>query len=178
MPLDLSLQLALRIFYFLLPNFYFRVPFPGYFTPMTDYDPLRGMPAPERKLRKKLGDAMMGFVAQITKMATDDLETREPGAPRVINFDEPMRRHITEIYRQAVEEAAAQGIESAICWHTLAVWTEEGKERIGYFSRALECVESGRDDHLRPRNANRKWNDVHMRAECLFEIGRVHAHEG
>jgi hypothetical protein len=145
---------------------------------MKDYDPFRGLPAPERAIRRKLGEAMMKFVEQITKIATDDVLTRESGADRVINFDEPMRRHITEIYRQAVEEAAAQGIESALTWHTLAVWTDEGKERIGYFSRALECIESGRDDHLRRRNAHRTWNDVHMRADCLFEIGRVHAHEG
>jgi hypothetical protein len=25
---------------------------------------------------------------------------------------------------------------------------------------------------------NRQWNDVHMRADCLYEIGRVHAWEG
>jgi len=40
---------------------------------------------------------------------------------------------VTEIYRQAAEEAAGQGIESALSWHTLAIWTDEGKERIGYF---------------------------------------------
>jgi hypothetical protein len=120
----------------------------------------------------------MTFVEQITKMATDDLLTREPGAPPVINYDEPMRLHITEVYRQAVEEAAAQGIESALPWHTLAVWSDEGKERIGYFSRALDCIESGREDHLLPHTASRAWTDAHMYAECLFEIGRVHAHEG
>jgi len=48
-------------------------------------------------------------------------------------LDEPIRRHVTEIYRQAAEEAAGQGIESALSWHTLAIWTDEGKERIGYF---------------------------------------------
>lgn len=145
---------------------------------MTDYNPFRGLPPSERKLRRKLGAAMMTFVEQITKMAIDDVATREPGAPPLINFDEPMLRHITEVYRQAVEEAAAQGIESALPWHTLAMWTEEGKERIGYFARALECVESGWDNHLMPRNANREWTDTHMRADCLFEIGRVHAQEG
>jgi hypothetical protein len=145
---------------------------------MTDYNPFHGLPALERAIRKKLGDAMMTFVGQVTEMATDDILTREPGAPPVINFDEPMLRHNTEIYRQAVEEAAAQGIESALPWHTLAMWTEEGKERIGYFSRALECIESGREDHLIPQTAASEWTDVHLRADCLFEIGRVHAHEG
>ena len=121
---------------------------------------------------------MMTFVQQMTRMATDALLTREPGAPAVINFDEPMRRHITEVYRQAVEEAAAQGIEVDVAWHALAFWTEEGKERIGYFSRALTCVESGRDRHLQPRTAASEWTDVHMRADCLFEIGRVHTPTG
>jgi hypothetical protein len=145
---------------------------------MTDYNPFHGLPSSERAIRKKLGEAMMTFAEQITKRAIDDVATREPGAPPVINFDEPMLRHITEIYRQAVEEAAAQGIESALPWHTLAMWTQEGKERIGYFSRALECIESGREDHLMPHTASRAWTDVHMRADCLFEIGRVHSHEG
>jgi hypothetical protein len=135
------------------------------------------MPAPELAIRKKLGEALMTFVGQMTKMATDDVASREPHAPPV-NFDEAMRRHITEIYRQAVEEAAAEGIQVDVAWHTLAFWTEEGKERIGYFSRALECVESGRNRHLQPRTVTTEWTDVHMRADCLFEIGRVHAHEG
>lgn len=136
------------------------------------------MPAPERELRKKLGDATLEFVVQIMKLAADDMETHEPDADRVVEFDEPKRRHVTEIYRQAVEEAAAQGIETALAWQTLAVWTDEGKQRIGYFSRALECVESGRDNHLMPRNAATEWTDTLMRADCLFEIGQVHAHEG
>jgi hypothetical protein len=144
---------------------------------MKDYDPTRGIPPAERAIRRKLGEAMMTFVEQIMTIAVDE-EVHEPGALPRTRYDEPMRLHITEVYRQAVEEAASQGIESALTWHTLAVWTNEGRERIGYFSRALECEESGRDDHLRPRNANRTWNDVHMRADCLFEIGRVHAYEG
>lgn len=145
---------------------------------MTDYDPLSGMPTPERELRKKLGDATLEFVVQIMKLAAEDMETHEPDADRVIEFDEPMRRHVTEIYRQAVEEAAAQGIETALAWQTLAVWTDEGKQRIGYFARALECVESGRDNHLMSRNPGTEWTDTLMRADCLFEIGRVHAQEG
>jgi len=145
---------------------------------MTDYNPFHGLPASERAIRKKLADAMLEFVVQIMKMASDDMETREPDPDHVIEFDEPKRRHITEIYRQAIEEAAAHGIETALAWQTLAVWTDEGKERIGYFARALECVESGRDHQLMPRNARAEWTDTLMRADCLFEIGQVHAHEG
>jgi hypothetical protein len=96
--------------------------------------------------------------------------------------DDPMLAHITEIYRQAVEEAAAQGVEEAFCWHTLAVWTKEGKERIGYFSRALDCIESRCRDDDRWVEADvrevREFNDVYLPGECLFGIGRVHALEG
>ena len=136
------------------------------------------MPESEQHLRKKLGDATLEFVVQIMQMAAADMETREPDPDRVIEFDEPKRRQVTEIYRQAVEEAAAQGIETALAWQTLAVWTDDGRQRIGYFARALDCVESGRDNQFMPRTAATEWTDTLMRADCLFEIGQVHAHDG
>jgi len=136
------------------------------------------MPDSLPELRKKLGDATLEFVVQIMKMAAADMETREPDADHVIDFDERRRRQVTEIYRQAVEEAAAQGIETALAWQTLAVWTDEGRERIGYFARALDCVESGRENQSMPRTVATDWTDTLMRADCLFEIGQVHAHEG
>jgi hypothetical protein len=140
-------------------------------------DFLKKIPAQEQAIRQKLGEATMEFVMKIAEVPLSD-ETDSVTRSRKLDFDVPMRRHVTENYRQAVEEAAAKGIEVSLCWHTLGVWTEEGKERIGYFSRALDCVESCRDIHLRPPGPNADWNDVHMRAECLYEIGRVHAHEG
>jgi hypothetical protein len=92
--------------------------------------------------------------------------------------DEPMLAHITEIYRQAVEEAATQGVEIAGSWHTLAIWTKEGKERIGYFSRALECIESRRNELPNDHIEIRELHYAYVRAECLLGIGRVHALEG
>jgi hypothetical protein len=135
---------------------------------MTDYDPTRGIPPAEIPILRKLGKAQVTFLMQVREMMARD--------------DEPMLAHITEIYRQAVEEAAAQGVEEAFCWHTLALWTKEGKERIGYFSRALDCIESRcRDDDLRVEadvREIREFNDVYLPGECLFGIGRVHALEG
>ena len=88
-----------------------------------------------------------------------------------------MRQVATEEYRQAVLKAARQNVEISLTWHTLAVWTEEGKERIGYFARALECCRA--ETSAEPPNSPKaEWAALHTQAECLFEIGRVHFHEG
>lgn len=134
---------------------------------MKDYDPSGGIPPAEIPILRKLGKAELTFRRQVREMARED---------------DPMLAHITEIYRQAVEEAAAQGVEEAFCWHTLALWTKEGKERIGYFSRALDCVDSrDREADLRVDldvREVRELNDAYLRAKCLLGIGRVHALEG
>ncbi|MEA2922833.1 MAG: hypothetical protein QOF07_2803 [Bradyrhizobium sp.] len=130
---------------------------------MTDYDPTRGIPPAEIPILRKLVKAEVTFRMQVEEMAMED---------------EAMLAHITEIYRQAVEEAAAQGVEIAGSWHTLATWTKEGKERIGYFSRALECIESRRDELPDDHIEIREFHYPYLRAECLLELGRDHAHEG
>jgi hypothetical protein len=138
---------------------------------------LKQIPPAELKIRRELGQAMMRFTMWI--MSVPPKETLEPGErdPRV-DFDHALRRHQTEKYRLEVEKAAAQGVENILCWHTLATWTEDGKERIGYFARIVELVESGHDAHLQVPGPHKEWTDTHMRADCLYEIGRVHAHEG
>jgi hypothetical protein len=130
---------------------------------MKESDPNRGIPRAEIPILRKLGEAEVTFLRQVPEMARDD---------------NPMLAHITEIYRQAVEEAAAQGVETAGSWHTLAIWTKEGKERIGYFSRALECIESRRNDLPDDHIEIREFHYACLRAECLLGIGRVHALEG
>ena len=124
-------------------------------------------------MRRKLGLAMTEFVQQIAA-----LTLAEPDGAEESVANRAMRLSLTETYREAVEEAAAQGVEVALAWHTLGTWNENGRERIGYFARALDCVESRRDAHLRPPGPEEDWSSVHMRAECLFELGRVHANEG
>lgn len=123
-------------------------------------------PKHELPIRRELGAAMLAFVQKL-------------GATRLGNDEEDsvMRQVATEEYRQAVEKAAGQGIEVSLCWHTLASWTEDGRERIGYFSRALDCMraETAAAPPAAPRE---KWSAVHTEADCLFEIGRVHFHEG
>jgi hypothetical protein len=125
------------------------------------------LPPKEQAVRRKLGEAMVEFVLKIVAL-------KVPGE----DMDDAMRQHLTENYRLAVEEAAAQGVEGELSWHTLAVWTEDGRERIGYFSRVLEYMDSGRDADFKTPGPGNDWTEVHMRADCLFEIGRVHAHEG
>ena len=123
-------------------------------------------PEHEGPVRRALGEAMLAFVQGIaaTRLGQDE--------------EDPVLRQVaTEHYRQAVETAAAQGVEAALAWHTLAVWTEQGKERIGYFSRALEGARA--EDAETPATTPKgRWSEAHMAADCLFEIGRVHAHEG
>ncbi len=106
---------------------------------------------------------MLTFVGEIMRHVTER--------------DDVMRQVATEHYRQAVEEAARHGIEVSLCWHSLAVWTETGKERIGYFARALDCLdlETVADPPVTP---HQRWATDHMRADCLYEIARVHALEG
>lgn len=122
-------------------------------------------PSEEQAVRRKLGQAMLKFVEQIMMhRATED--------------GDAMRRHYTENYRLAVMEAVEKGIESSLAWHTLGVWTEEGKERIGCFARSLEAQKVEIVAGLLATDARGKWCVVHSRADCLYEIGRVHAAEG
>ncbi len=100
------------------------------------------------------------------------------GRDRELIFDDAVRESLTETYRLAVEKAAALGIETALTWHTLAMWTNDGRERVGYFARALDLLESPRDAHLLPAGFATMAEAKRMRADCLFEIGRVHTHEG
>lgn len=90
--------------------------------------------------------------------------------------DSVLRQVATEKYRQAVEKAARQGVGNSLCWHTLATWAEEGKDRIGYFSRALDCLKA-ETAAAPPADPRAQWTNVHTEADCLFEIGRVHFHE-
>ncbi len=113
--------------------------------------------------RRALGDAMITFVSEIMEHVTMG--------------DNVMRQVVTEKYRRSVEDAALCGIEVSLCWHSLAVWTEIGKERIGYFARALDCL-SAESQQEPPLTAHQKWATDHMSADCLYEIARVHAAEG
>ena len=147
-------------------------------------DDSKKLPPEEQKTRRKLGEAMLRFVKKNTEMMMIDLERKsdtageEGKAGAEPEKDDARRRQLTQNYRIEVERAAKKGIESALTWHTLAVWTEEGKERIGYFARALECVECEVKEGAVPKSAGPGWSDTHMQADCLFEIGRVHAGEG
>ena len=89
---------------------------------------MMNFPKHELPIRRELGEAMMKFVQKVmgTQLGNDE-------------EDAVMRQVATEEYRQAVEKAARQKVEISLPWHTLGVWTEKGRERIGYFARALEC---------------------------------------
>src|SRR5712675_55072 len=118
---------------------------------MNAEDAFKKLPPEEQKIRRALWEAMSHFVMQI-------IELMKPGAEQMeaelmmglkpedtIEMDDKLRRKLTEDYRVAVERAAQQGVELSMPWYNLATWTELGKARIGYFARALECLESGRD---------------------------------
>jgi hypothetical protein len=124
------------------------------------------IPEHELPIRRELGAAMMNFVTKLGHTQSRDEEE-----------DTVMRQVATEEYRQAVEKAARQNVEVSLAWHTLAVWTEEGKERIGYFARALECRRA-ENKSLPPQTVKERWSAIHTEASCLYEIGRVHFHEG
>ena len=128
---------------------------------------LSHFPAHELPIRRELGTAMMTFVKEsMTFFLANDEEA-----------DPVLRQVATEKYRQAVFKAADANVEVALAWHTLAVWTEEGKERIGYFARALACCRAEAREK-KPETPNATWSFVHTQADCLYEIGRVHFHEG
>jgi LmbE family N-acetylglucosaminyl deacetylase len=116
----------------------------------------------ESRIRKKLGEALMHFLGRIAVVADDDV----------------LRELELERLREAVEEAAAQGIEVELVWHTLGTWSNDGPDRIACFTRALACLDSGQNRLLTMPGPRADWSRVHTRADCLFEIGRVHFHEG
>lgn len=113
--------------------------------------------------RRALGAAMAEFVQTI-------------GEKYIVGGDDVMRQVATEKYRQAVFRAAEQGIEVSLAWHTLGTWLEEGKDRIGAFSRAIACLHAEVASPL-PGQKDDPWVITHTEAECLYEIGRVHFHE-
>ena len=117
-------------------------------------------------IRRELGEAMINFVQKLTATRLGNDEE-----------DKVMRQVATEEYRQAVQAAERRGIAVSLAYHTLAVWTEEGKERIGYFARALECRRKETRANA-PKTPQEIWSDIKIQADCLFEIGRVHFHEG
>ena len=82
-----------------------------------------------------------------------------------------------EQYRQAVMEAAGRGFENALAWHTLGMWTEIGKERIGCFARAIEI---NRDEMAmsQPTTSLQQWACAFRQADSYYEIARVHENEG
>jgi hypothetical protein len=123
------------------------------------------IPEHEMPIRQELNAAMITFVQKViaTRLGNDE-------------EDSVMRQVATEEYRQAVLEAARQNIELSLAWHALAVWTEEGKERIGYFARAIECCHA-EAKAKKPETPQEKWAFVHTQADSLFEIGRVHFYE-
>ena len=118
----------------------------------------------KRAIRRALGAAMFEFIQTIVEKHLDD-------------EDEVMRQVATEKYRQAVFQAAEQGIEVSLAWHTLGTWLEEGKERIGAFSRAIECLHAEEITNP-PGKLDEPWGPTHTEADCLYEIGRVHFYEG
>lgn len=122
-------------------------------------------PEHEKPIRRELGQALVAFMKDLiaTRLGNDE-------------EDSVMRQVATEKFREAVHKAAAQNVEVSLAWHTLGIWTEEGKERIGCFSRALECCQA-EAKAKRPETYREIWTWIHMRADCLYEIGRVHFHE-
>lgn len=135
------------------------------------------MPPGEREMRRKMGVALLEFMQWLEQ--TPVAEKIEPGErQRKMEYDVPMLEHRHEQLRQVVEEAAAMGIETALPWHTLGMWCNDWRERIEFFTRALACVESGRDRALMPRSPRTDWTEMHTRTDCLYEIGRAYANEG
>lgn len=112
---------------------------------------------------RELGLAMVAFV-QHTK---DWFETRDVAMLNV---------HVDQ-FRQAVMQAANRGYENALAWHTLGMWMEMGKERIGCFARAIEI---NRNETLanRPADPMQHWSCAFRQADSYYEIARVHAAEG
>lgn len=114
-------------------------------------------------INKQLGEAMIAFAHQML----DFMQSK----------DDVMRQVHTEHYRQVVVRIAAAGFENSLAWHTLGVWTESGKERIGCFSRALDALT--REETENPaQNPQARWCYSHSRGHSLYEIARVHVAEG
>lgn len=118
----------------------------------------------QAEARRRLGQALMSFMKEMTGVYLTD--------------DDVMRRVHTEKFRREVERAAKAGVEVSLAWHSLATWVEEGKERIGYFSRALDALKAEVEKAGQPKSCHELWCRAHMIADCNYEIGRVHAHEG
>jgi hypothetical protein len=112
---------------------------------------------------RELGLAMVAFVEH----TQDWFETRD-----TVMLDV----HVEE-YRQAVIDAADRGFENALAWHTLGMWTDIGKQRIGCFARAIEVSKKEMATNRQP-GPMRHWDSTFRQADSYYEIARVHAIEG
>lgn len=114
-------------------------------------------------IRHELGAALMEFMTFLIE---------NQAGPK----DDVLRQVATDKYRRVVMSAAARGVEMGVTWNLLATWTEESKERIGNFSRALACLRAESVSPL-PGQIQDPWCNAYFEALCLYEIGRIHAHE-
>lgn len=114
-------------------------------------------------INRELGLATVAFVQHTNAW----FETRD---------DVMLNVHVEE-YRQAVMMAADRGFESSLAWHTLGMWTETGKQRIGCFARAIE---TNRKEAAKTRSTGpmQHWTRAFRQADSYFEIARVHGVEG
>lgn len=150
---------------------------------MSDQEAFKKLPRHEQILRRRLGKALTGFGMKIMEMMKEDLDEKKKMLEMGVRPDEESEMDYDAVERLArdyaveLEWLAERGVECSLAWYNLAFWTGTGKERIGYFSRTLACVEEGKDS-LPGSEPGPAWSGLHTRAECLYEIGRVHAHEG
>ena len=144
---------------------------------MSGEEAFRKLPPEEQAARRALGEAMMKFLEEAMNIPAAAEVDPETGS-RPLEIDRPMLEYHREIYRQALDTAASHGIEVSLCWHTIATWTNDGKERIGYFARALDCLDREAAEAPAKPDPRGAWSQTHTRADSLFEIGRVHAAEG
>ena len=80
-------------------------------------------------------------------------------------------------FRREVEFAARHGIEDIFSWLLLGKQTEDSRDRLRIFSRIIELLDefAARGPFEDPYDV---WaNDAH-RADCQYEIARIHAAEG
>jgi len=91
--------------------------------------------------------------------------------------DGPAKAEAVAYFRSEVEFAARHGIEDVFSWLLLGKQTEDRQDRLRIFSRIIELLDefAARGPFEDPYDV---WaNDAH-RADCQYEIARVHAAEG
>jgi hypothetical protein len=140
-------------------------------------DPLGDLSEEQLAAWERLAEALDRAITEAQAISVN-ADPRKRGGPEETRKVWAKSGVLVAEFRVEVDRALESGIETPLAWHLLGMGSEGSKERLRYFTRELECWDSGRGSKFVQPGPRKEWAETHGLAECLYFIGRVHALEG